>query len=48
MRTIHSSKERTNDIDNEDAGTEIDTGKNVDMEVKMRKVSLNQDIRMSW
>ena len=46
-RTIRTSEQMTNDIDNEDAGREIDTETNVDMEVKLGKVSLNHDIRIS-
>ena len=46
-RTIRTSEQKTNDIDNEDAGREIDTETNVDMEVKLGKVSLNHDIRIS-
>ena len=47
MRTNHTSGQKTKDIGNEDAVTEMVTETNVAMEVKLGKVSLHHDICMS-
>ena len=48
MRTNLTSGQKTKDIDNEDVAAEMDTEINVAMEMKLGKVSLNNDIHKSW
>ena len=48
MRTNLTSGQKTKVIDNEDVAAEMDTEINVAMEMKLGKVSLNNDIHKSW
>ena len=48
MRTNLTHKHKTNNINNEAVVVEMNTDINVDMELKLGKVSLNHDTCMSW
>ena len=48
MRTNTTHKQKTNNMNNEDAVVEMNTDINVAMEIKLGKVSLNHDTCMSW
>ena len=46
IRTIHTHKQKTNSMNNEDSDVDQNTDINIAMEIKIGKVSLNHDISM--
>ena len=48
IRTYLTHKQKTDNMNNEDSDVDKNTDINVDMEIKIGKVSLNHDIPLSW